>query len=583
MRKRISLSILTVMVLSIFFQSIAEAQVDGNFRMKLESILSRFKNYRYSQISIYEVSDIQQIRKAIKAKEELEGIAELGADESADAAVIAELDGAVASTIERQVQEGRTETQVQRRLIMNGLEVPENMTAVYNYYASRIAGSTKQLRNAYVITTRMTPDKIVPHSIIAMIVTYEDEINIEENIDNPSPGNVYTRPELINFILPDDEDYAADNMYGLVVNAFQQGLIEDKTLEAQGIGSFASFAPRKYGVSKSLISNEDEIDEYDIQKFKRISDGQPNDIINKHNEVIVGADLISWKRYNLPRIIYDDGYIDTLSDITNMSLPKIGFELKYGNEAINYPSFWSERMTASAVWQNTKLGVILPTSGWAGISEDLDITRKLTFGGVGIASEIDFPIRVIPKSGIFSLKLAYVFGDAQEADYKNLNFKDGGDIPLNYDEFGAAAASDYLIRFNGQLHYTFALSIDKNYHMRFGLGGTVYSVESWYFQPEENEIGVEKLNYAKDETDVVGGVSAKVDFMVKNVSTPFGASVQYFDKGIFSDLWLQIPVVKNTLAVNLGAKGYYKVFPENARDWEHESMFIPSIRLIVNF
>jgi hypothetical protein len=583
MRKRISLSILSVLVLSLFVQNIAEAQVDGNFRMKLESILSRFKNYRYSQISIYEISDIQQIRKAIKAQEELEGLGAMGAEATADASVVAELDGAVANAIERGVQSGQTETQVQRQLIMNGLPVPENLTAVYNYYYSRIAVATKQLRNAYVITTRMTPDKIVPHTIIAMIVSYEDETFIEDNIDNPNPGNVYTRPELINFLLPDDEDYAADNMYGLVVNAFQQGLVEDVTLESQGIGSFASFAPRKYGVSKSLIDKESEINEYDIQKFIRISEGQPNDIINKHNELVVGPDLISWKNYETPRIVYDDGYVDTLSDVNNMNLPKIGFELKYGNESINYPSFWSERMTASAIWQNTKLGIILPTSGWAGVTEDLNIGRKLTFGGVGVASEIDFPVRVIPKSGIFSMKLGYVFGDAQEADYKNLGYENGENLPLNYNQELAAAASDYLIRFNGQLHYTFALAIDKNYHLRFGLGGTVYSVESWYFKPQEDEIGVEKLAYEMDKTDVIGGVSAKVDFMVKNASTPFGATLQYFDEGIFSDLWLQIPILKNTLALNIGAKGYYKLFPDNIREWEQESMFIPSVRAIVNF
>lgn len=582
MRKKISLSILSVLILTIFFQNIAEAQVEENFRMRLESILSRFKNYRYSQISLYRITDIQQIRKAIKAKEALDGMAgttgEVGGDE-----VLQDLSPAQISRIERGVNEDKTMTAVQRDLILANLPVPPNLEEVYNFYLAKRTGPSAQLRNAYVITTRMPKDGIVPHTIIAMIVSYEDEVNIKDNINNPQPKNVYTRPELIDFTLDVDEDYAADNMYGLVVNSFQQGLIEDKTLEAQGVGTFASFAPRKYGVSKSLIEKESEISLYDIQKFKRISEGQPNDIINKHNEVVAGPDLISWKMYETPRIVYEDGYIDTLSDINNMNLPKIGFELKYGNESINYPSFWSERMTASAIWKNAKLGIILPTAGWAGLAEDMDIQRKLTFGGVGIATELDFPIRVIPQSGVFSLKMGYVFGNAQEAEYKNLNFISNGMPTPNYDQDVAMANSDYMIRFNGQLHYTFALAIDKSYHLRFGLGGTFYTVEDWYYQSEENEFGQEILKYKQGGTETVGGISSRIDFMAKDISTPFGASVQYFDEGLFADLWLQIPVVQNTLAFNIGAKGYVKLFPDEIRDWEQESLFIPSARVIVNF
>ena len=585
MLKKLSILIFSMTLLSFLLPEISKAQVEENFRMRLESILQRFKNYRYSTISIYRVTDIKDIRKAIKEKQAAEGMG--GGTEVADAGkeALEGVERAVTSLVEREVQGGATQTQVQRELIMRGLPVPDNFAEIYAYYQSQIVTSRKQLRNAYIITTRKSKNDIVPNTIIAMIATYEDETSIKDNIDMPSPSLVYTRPELIDFDLSDE--YAADNMYGLVVNAFQQGLVEDRTLEAQGIGTFATFAPKRYGVSKSLVENEAEIEDSDIQTFKRITEGQPNDIISKHNELVLGPDLISWKRYETPTIVYSDGFIDTLSNVTNSALPKIGFEIKYGLEEINYPSFWSERMTASAVWDNVKLGMILPTNGWAGISEDVfSLDRKFTYAGVGIASTIDFPIRVIPKSGVFRLSMGYVFGDAEKAPYKD-NYFDNEDLQIGaYNRNFAESNKDFLIRYNGQFHYTFGMSIDEDYMLRFGLGGTVYGMESWFQDSTtvvEDGFQQSELSYNKYESEAVGGISASMDFMVRNISTPYGATIQYFDQSIYGNIWLQIPVVENTFAVRLDAKGYAKVFPDEVREWEQESLFIPTARFIVNF
>ena len=41
---------------------------DESFRIKLESILYRFVNYRFSNISVYEMKDIKDIRKALDRK-----------------------------------------------------------------------------------------------------------------------------------------------------------------------------------------------------------------------------------------------------------------------------------------------------------------------------------------------------------------------------------------------------------------------------------------------------------------------------------------------------------------------------------
>ena len=119
--------------------------------------------------------------------------------------------------------------------------------------------------------------------------------------------------------------------------------------------------------------------------------------------------------------------------------------------------------------------------------------------------------------------------------------------------------------------------------MRFGLGGSIYNAERWNYKVVEDEFRVKQLVFKKDNNKVVGGITGKIDFMAKALSTPFGASLQYFDEGLYTNIWLQIPVVTNIAYVRLDVKGFFKAFAESPRAWENESMFIPMARIILNF
>jgi len=90
---------------------------------------------------------------------------------------------------------------------------------------------------------------------------------------------------------------------------------------------------------------------------------------------------------------------------------------------------------------------------------------------------MDFPIKVIPQSGVFSLSGSYVFGDAKEPSYKNRhNYYDTiGGFYYNDDDL---FFNDYLVRYTGQFHYTFGISIDESYQLRFGIGATLYGAET---------------------------------------------------------------------------------------------------------
>lgn len=549
------------------------SQGDESFRLKLESILYSYKNYRFSLVSVYKMKDPREVVKLIRDKD----AAELGEGTgvAADAEALKGVDATTLQVIEREAKAGQSLMNVQRALVQRSLPIPENVEAIFQYYKPTVGGD-RRVRNVYVVTTRKAKDAVMPHNLIAMIIDYDDEATLKKQLDNASPKNIYTHPELKEFAL-DPKEYRSDNMYDLLVNAFMQGLVEDRTLEAQGFGTLIDWYSPKAGVTKSLTKSDGIVNSYDIQLFKRISEGQSLDIRDKFNEVIISPDLISWRKYDYPMITYSDGWVDTLDKVTNFGLPKYGVELKYGAEAINYPSFWSERMTLSAVWEGAKLGIIMPTNGWSTLAKDLyNVERRLTHAGVGISGEADFPIAVIPKSGIFNASFAYILGDAEEGPNKrNL---DPDSYLINYDD------NDYLIRYNAQLHYTFGVGIDENYLLRFGLGGTIYGVEKWYnnlvIDPDtrRNSISYEMLS---EET--VGGISGRIDFMARKVATPFGITAQYFDEGLYTNIWLQVPIVENTVSLRLDAKGYFKAFSNNPREWENKSVFMPMARFIVNF
>lgn len=572
------LIIVSLALFSLIIQYQSYAQTEESFRMQLESILQKFKNYRFSNISVWRLTDIKDVRKIIKLRDEAESITTTGGEVNEDC--LKGQDNLVLQLIQAGVNEGKSQTAIARDFLARGIPQPPQAIyeCIYNYYYLKLSGPSKQIRSVYVITTRKTSDQLVPNTIIGVIVSYDDnEFDHKKNVNNASPNNIFTYPELKEFPL-DPKEFRSKNFYGLIENAFLQGTVKDITLEAQGIGSYISWFPPQVGITKSLLSQEAIVSSSEVQTFKRISEGQPVDYDSKLNEVIISPDLISWRRYDYNLYVYPDGTVDTISLVANSNLPKYGIEFKYGLEGINYPSLWSERLTVSAVWQSVKLGLILPTNGYSDISKDVFGTnRKLTFGGVGISGEADFSLPVIPKSGVFQTNFAYVFGDAKEGPVKrNLD-------PIlytnpNYDD------NDYLVRLNGQLHYTFGVSIDDDYLLRFGLGATMYIMEKWYNNVNyDEELRENKISYEMLQDEIIGGVSGKIDFMAKNATTPYGASIQYFDEGLYTNIWLQVPIVDKTFSFRIDAKGFFKAFSNTPRRWENKSVFIPMARLIINF
>lgn len=560
----------------IFLPFFSDAQ-DEATRTELEQILSRFSNYRFGSISVYKVKNVSDIRRAIKLKEER------AAGVQIDEQILKSVDAKILNEVENGVRGGADIREIIQSIERKGIIAPERtvLDQIYQYYRKQIEGGSEQrVENAFLITTR-TPAGEIPKTIIALIVTYNPSPSLEKNLKNVGYNDIYTYDEMKNFELPDTANFSARNLYDLMVNTLIQRNVDNKTIEAQGLGNPQWFAHKVFGQTFSPFQNEADLTSYDVQKMIRISEGEPFNFGLKQDEILISPDWILWRRYPLPGYFeFENFVLDTFGN-TNDDLPLLGLELKYGIDGINYASFFSERLTASAIWQNVKLGVILPTDGWASMGKDVfDIQRKLTHAGVGVSGSFDFPIKVIPKSGVFHFDFGYVFGDAKESKYKNRSID-----TLIYNPWTDAILQndfDYLIRSNLQAYYTFALMIDEDYFFRFGLGGTFYQVEKWYYDLDTSNFR-RQLVYKNYSTVSNGDVSIRFDFMATNVITPYGANVQYFNGGVGVGIWLQVPIIKNRIALRLDAKGFFNSFKDKPEDWENKGYFIPMARFIINF
>ena len=572
MIKKIFKGLILIAALGLVFNAQANAQGKPTEK-QLENVLMNFTNYRFGKVAIYELKPetISKVRIAIEEREKMASGVQI------DPEVIEKVDKDIRTSYKRLIDGGMTNEQAIQELMRMGKKLPPKnvMDQLYEFYSSQGQRSRIYIGNAYLVTTRPQGMDQVPDNIIALVISRDDK-GLTENLSNQSKGNIYTHDELKVMIVDTTASGNLISMYDeMMDDVIRQKNYFNRTPEARGMGYAGLFVPR--GPTEPLVKENSGVgmSEHDIQKYKRISEKQPFYMFNKNFELVLSPDMISIKNY--PFLMNEQGEINEEAP-TNFSLPKWGVELKYGLEALNYPSFWSERITAYAVWDRVKLGIILPTDGWAQLSNDVfEQERKLTYAGVGIAGDADFSIKLIPKSGVFNFNFSYVFGDAEEASYKNRDLDPDVYVTNIFD-------NDYLIRGHAQLHYTFGLMIEKDYWLRLGVGGTFYQMERWYNEVIEDEETFEReIKMALRDEESIGGVSARLDFMAKDMNTPFGISMQYFDESLFSDLWLHIPIIEQTLAMRLSAKGYFKAFTDDPREWENSSVFIPMARFIVKF
>lgn len=550
----------------------------------VSSILSRFKNYRFGAVNVYKITTPDEIKEILETKRKKKNT-NAGQD---DEACLKNAESGIKEIVEKEILAGNSLSGINRAIIVSGRTPPDDIECIYNaMYAILVGGGEALSPKAYLVTSR--PEKGgIPDRIIGMIYMEQEfdlaNQEVREDLEFVSTDNVFSYDRLKEFDI-DPAKYGYANLYDLTYAYLIQGNFENETMAARAIGTDVRYLGKEYGVSQPLI-NDNRVTSKDIQMYKRISQGQPERYRGKNNIMTVSPDLISWTQYEQQFERKRDGSIATDSmgnkildsrRATNDYLPNFGVELKYGIEGINYPSFWSNRMTLSAIWKNVKFGLILPTEGWSSFSEDVyNQQRTMTYGGVGVSGVLDFPFAIIPRSDVFQVQFGYVFGDAEPGN---------GTASVDTDPFTFQRSlldNDYLMRFNTQVHYTFGISVDEDYFMRFSVGGTGYSMETWGYEISE-DLENPKVNLEERGSEFIGGISGKLEFMTTNNTTPFGGGIQYFDESLQFNGWVQVPVVDNTFSIRLEANGYAVAFRKSARPWEMNSLLVPMARLIYVF
>ncbi len=524
---------------------------------QVRNLLLRFKNWRYGMVSVYKVTEGEPVTNL----NILLGPPEPQPSPEADSCRNRyEVENYVLTG-----GEGMDENEVRRLLRAPGCKAYER------FYTQYTAWERAQFKKAFVVTTRRTANE--PFQVIGLLVQKNTESFYTLKNDLDPPSDIFLGVDLSGVDLDESKlvqgvakkgreilgGTSAATLLEYLENQVMQNNYENVTPEAQGIGEEGiRFARKEYGVTTP-------VDEDDTQTYMRISAGMPQEYQN-NNEVIVSvADGVSYRRYERKTTDMGYGQFETDStQATNANLPKYGVELTYGLDEINYPSLWSERMSLNALWGSSSLGIILPTNGWASVSEQFGNTRTMTNGGLGINGSFDFPIKVITESGVFHLSTSYIFDDASQSDHMRFN-----DETNRYE--------DYMVRFHGSLQYSFAVAVDKDFLFRLRLGGTIYGMESWATTGSNPD----SLEYRKVDDETVGGVSGRIDFMTLSWSTPVGFSLSYFDETVLTTAWLHIPII-DQFAMRLDARVFTPVF-RDPRPWETSAVVIPSLKFIFNF
>jgi hypothetical protein len=583
----------------LFMLVITAVQLQSQQTAQIRSILGKFKSYRYSNVFLFQVDD-----GTVSAINPLLGVPEPKMNAAANR-----------SKKKDQVQEAidEGEVDVAGYLKTNGGGNMNNDDREYEkYYRLYTKWQDELFSRAYIVTTRFRTGE--PFEIIGLLTSGNKEMvsKIDENIDPPK--GIFLANDLQRVGSPDTLGIAK-TLYEYLERKILQNDAENVTAEAQGIGEDATFLPQKYGTTYPI--NED-----DIQQYLRITDGQPQEY-DSPNELTIGLfDLIRFRHYGKldefdeeGNLIPDDAEGDsTVKRIYNKNLPLYGVELRYGMPEINYPSLWSERMTLNVMWQSNKFGIVLPTNGWSSLATDVfSAQRKLTHAGLGIYGSLDFPIKLVNQGGVFNFNGSYVFGPAA-SNPVSTQFMFAGRNTSGQSDSASYRSLDlsYLPRFHAQAHYSFAVDIDRTAFFRFKLGATMYVIQRFAELEQQNgndENGrpiYEKKNrqidqYSYDDlstlnrfdqlkiaamnglqgSEVVAGLSGRIEFMNRSRTVPWGASMQFFDGSISGDVWAQVPVV-NGFDLRIMAQ-YFQVALRDPKPWEEQTIVQPSLQMLFNF
>lgn len=458
---------------------------------------------------------------------------------------------------------------------------------------SKRANRPKQF---YLVTSR---DKSQPRLIAMLGVTVDEmtgKINLSDNYvfvgsevynylhSNSTDTTMYAEiknavtdgsPNLSNqmFVLRDLSEitlapvtkvranYLDENRYGYVLTSISEGRplrgeakVEDSTAEGGDDSGNPLFAdnPSNSGSGRMAKTEIPGTGEYPY-------------------EVSIGTDVIaSFRAYDLRD--------------KKIPEPSWGVELRNNFDEINYPSIWGGRMTLNVMLENIKIGAVLPEIRFGGNSIDssgIGSRPQKILGGYGLAMSGDFTAPLLSNSGLFNFYASYTFSEQQTDKMQ----------PFLYTGVKPQVGEDaYLIRYAFQAFYSFGFYADAaaTHLFRIKVGATAYGVDQ-YIREEDTlaSASAEQTSvptvFTKQATQsqTIGGVAARIEYMKGGQRIPYGLGVQYFDQSLLANLWVQF-AVGSRLDLKLEGKYFTPIF-RDPHAWEESNLVVPTASLIYHF
>jgi hypothetical protein len=561
---------------SSFVTSVSNAQ-NGDV---IRPYLRKLEYYKYSNISLFEADAAAQKR----FREKFTPTPVKGA-----AVEQAEQDCPTADDIKKKIKNRQA---VPQNLIE---EAPQECDIVKTYYKTAQDMAESQIGKVYIVTEKYAdgtePIIIGVIAIKSLTPTQAADPEAVKGALN-APVNVFDVAELRGILTQEKEKSNDPNNPG---DIFVSGSIESTSyanmweylkagIKQTPNDKVSSIRPSQNVAMKinkeisTKMLSEDAVD-----KYMAITEGEPHKTGENEktftDEIVLGlADYYSWRHYGSAQ-----------SDAEPTGLPSLGVELRGGLEDLGFPSLWSERWTASVLWEGQKLGVILPTSLWNTQVMNILVTpRRFTSGLAGAAANFDFPFKLIDKSGVFNVGGSYLFGNDNVLRTEGIQGYDTTRRARAVAEGGTIR--DYLIRAHGQVDYTFAIAINdpdreaQAYYIRFKIGAAGYLVDNWEMPLQTSET---VRTYRGDQRNLTrraefrGDALFRVEFMGTGLAAPFGSYVQYFDGALSGNAWLQVPI--SDTGFFTGIRGECKLFAPVTRSplpWEAPVVIMPAVRFI---
>ncbi|GEM_PF-5351749 len=303
--------------LFLFFLTISNARAIEEISIEnseeVKSILSDLKNYRFGNITLYQIKNTKEIEPLFKKVDSTEAA---GIMNPKCPDLIKQIESTLSpadwdniksevAKISKKAAVDPNEINNLNQYIVNTLSLSafsaETVTCMIGTYGREDKTNlTKFL--GYLVTERINKQGKVDNIIgfLGVTIPKSSEAIPSQVLSGLTPSNIYTQRDLLKMDLAANPNFNTKNMYNVLKNYIAQKNVEDITRFALGADNSIRLSPIEKGVTTTLLADKFEVTDKDVQLYKRISNGEPKGYKEKTSEITIGSDIIRYVQYKTP-------------------------------------------------------------------------------------------------------------------------------------------------------------------------------------------------------------------------------------------------------------------------------------------